>query len=197
MTALQGVVVTAPHTDIPETVAVTETTPLEKQDTIFPVPFFSQFVDISSQTWKGRGCGIASLAMLIEYYKPGSVNVDTLLSQGISAGAYLDNAGWKHYDLAHLANRYGLSGMNYDLSGSSMDTAYEALKNAVAAGPVIASVHYTFDPANPIPHLVVIDGIDGNTIYYNDPAESAGHGTVSKTKFLSSWKKRYIEVRPV
>lgn len=163
---------------------------------IFKVPFYSQFKDITSAKWKKVGCGIASLAMLIEFYEPGSVNVDSLLQEGISAGAYTD-AGWTHGGLIGLSKKYGLSGSSHDLAGSSMDTAFNKLKAVLKDGPVMVSVHYTFDPKNPIPHLVVVNGVSENNVYYNDPSEKSGGGSIPIKKFQSAWKKRYIEIRPI
>jgi len=62
---------------------------------------------------------------------------------------------------------------------------------------VIVSVHYTFDPQNPIPHLVVANGIHDGTFYYNDPAEVSGGGSIPVEKFENSWKKRYIAFWPI
>jgi predicted double-glycine peptidase len=76
-----------------------------------------------------------------------------------------------------------------------MDTAFKKLSKALEEGPVIASVYYTFDPKSPIPHLVVINGIDGDRVYYNDPSEDTGGGNISLEKFKKAWKKRYIEIR--
>jgi predicted double-glycine peptidase len=59
----------------------------------------------------------------------------------------------------------------------------------------MASVHYTFQKSNPIPHLVIINGIENEKVYYNDPAEKNGGGSISVTQFQSAWKKRYIEFR--
>jgi len=64
------------------------------------VPFYSQFKDITDPTWQKVGCGIASLAMLIDYYKP-AVSVDSLLTEGITTGAYITSAGWSHADSSH------------------------------------------------------------------------------------------------
>ncbi|MCB9810823.1 MAG: C39 family peptidase [Candidatus Nomurabacteria bacterium] len=163
----------------------------------FFVPFYSQFQDISDPSWKKVGCGIASLAMLIELYEPGKVSVDSLLQEGIEGGAYLNDAGWIHSGLISLARDYGLNGSTNDLSGLGTEKAFSKLKEALNEGPVMASVHYTFDPKNPIPHLVVINGVDGNTVYYNDPSEKTGGGTITSEKFIKAWKKRYIEIRPV
>ena len=161
------------------------------------VPFFSQFTDITAPSWKKVGCGIASLAMLIEYYESNSVAVDTLLEEGITAGAYLDNAGWTYAGLIDIAGEYGLVGKTHDHAGLSVDEAFDRLLEDLQEGPVMASVHYTFQKSNPIPHLVVINGVEGDSIVYNDPAEDNGGGSVSIDQFKSAWKKRYIEFRPL
>ncbi len=169
--------------------------PVIQAEKVLSVPFYSQFSDISRPEWQKLGCGIASLAMLIEFYNPGSVSVDSLLQEGISAGAFLDGAGWKHRDLALLANKYGLQGANYDLSHLSSEAAFAKFEEILKEGPVMVSVHYTFDPRNPIPHLAVVNGIDGDIVYYNDPAEGAPNKTIPTADFLKAWKKRFIVVR--
>jgi uncharacterized protein YvpB len=168
-----------------------------KQSGVRAVPFYSQFTDISAPQWRKVGCGIASLAMLIEYYEPNSVTVDELLQRGIDADAYLSDAGWTHSGLINLSHKYGLGGESHSLAGSSMEDAFAALKDELEEGPVMASVHYTFDPQNPIPHLVVVNGVRDGKVYYNDPSESGGGGSISIAKFQSSWKKRYIDIRPI
>lgn len=158
------------------------------------VPFFSQFTDISSPKWQKVGCGITSLGMIMEYYEPGTVSVDTLLKEGINQGAYSD-AGWTYKGLIEVSRPYGFTGESHDLAGDS--TAFTQFSEAVKRGPVIASVYYTFEPGNPIPHLVVVTSIEGETVYYNDPAEQEGGGTISVDAFIKAWKKRYIEIYPV
>ena len=160
------------------------------------VPFYSQFTDISDPAWRGVGCGIASVAMLIDYYSDKPVNVDVLLATGRKAGAFLPDAGWTHAGLIDLARPYGLTGVTTGLSHLSMAEAFAALRSAVAAGPVMVSVHYTFDRSNPIPHLAVITGIDDTLVYYNDPAEPAGENSLSIAQFQSAWKQRYIAFAP-
>ncbi len=184
----------------PATSKVTEpkkTTPaiMPKKTAVFNVPFYSQFADISSPKWQKVGCGIASLAMLIEFYEPKKVKVDTLLSEGIAAGAYLADAGWTHAGLISLSKKYGLTGTSHDLAGSSMTAAFSKLESVLEEGPVMVSVHYTFNPKNPIPHLVVISGVREGKVFYNDPAEPSGGGSLSVEKFKKAWKKRYIEIR--
>ncbi len=164
--------------------------------TVAIVPFYSQFTDITSPSWKKVGCGITSLAMVIDFYKP-AVSVNTLLGQGIAMGAYDHNAGWIYSGLIRLGKKYGLDGKSYDLGGSSSKTALAQFKTYLKDGPVIASIHYQFNPESTIPHLVVIDGIDKDIVYYNDPAAKTGEKQISVTRFLAGWKKRFIVLRPV
>ncbi|MBI2047735.1 MAG: C39 family peptidase [Parcubacteria group bacterium] len=159
------------------------------------VPFYSQFHDISRTEWQGLGCGIADLAMLIEFYKPGSVSVDALLEEGIVAGAFISGAGWSHKGLALLAEQYGLSGKTYDFSDLGTDAAFSQFETILKDGPVIASVYYKFEPGNPIPHLVVINGISGGIVYYNDPSRGRGGESISVSDFKKAWKKRLISIR--
>jgi predicted double-glycine peptidase len=170
---------------------------LPEEEPVFSVPFYSQFSDITSAAWQKVGCGIASLAMLIEFYEPGAVTVDGLLKEGIAADAYADNAGWIHAGLIALSNKYGLEGASRDMSGLSMDAAFSELRHVLAQGPVMVSVHYTFDPKNPIPHLVVVNGVDDGKVYYNDPADTHGGESISISTFEAAWKKRYIEIHPI
>lgn len=164
----------------------------------FTVPFFSQLTDITEASWKKVGCGITGLAMLIEYYYPGEVDsVDTLLHEGVALGAYDNSVGWSYSGLISVAQKYGVTGTTHDYKSSTMDDAFAAMKKDLADGPLMASVHYTFKPTNPIPHLVIISGIKNNLVYYNDPADTTGGGSISIEQFKSGWKKRYIEFYPI
>ncbi|OGG60619.1 hypothetical protein A2765_03515 [Candidatus Kaiserbacteria bacterium RIFCSPHIGHO2_01_FULL_56_24] len=166
-------------------------------ETVPVVPFYSQFKDIASAKWQKVGCGITSLAMIIEYYDPQDVSVNKLLNEGIAAGAYLNNAGWTYAGLINVSKKYGMAGSSHDLGKSGMSAAYTQLKGYLEDGPVIVSVHYKMDPKSTIPHLVVVTGIDGDTVYYNDPAAKAGGKSISSSDFKKAWKKRFIVVRPM
>lgn len=163
---------------------------------VHAVPFYSQFNDITSPEWQRVGCGIADIAMLIEFHKPGSVSsVDELLQEGIAGDAYLDDAGWIHQGLIRIAEKRGLTGETYDFSYLGKEGALAQLERHLIDGPVIASVHYTLDPTNPIPHLIVVTGIEGDVVYYNDPAGESGNSSISVSKFLKAWKDRFITIR--
>lgn len=161
------------------------------------VPFYSQFQDIKPLAWQKVGCGIASLAMIIEYYKPDTVSVNKLLTEAIASGAYNTNNGWIHKDLISLSKKYGLDGNSYDLSKLNNKEAFAKFKTILNDGPIITSIHYKFDPTSTVPHLIVIDGIDEDIVYYNDPALKTGKKTISTDNFLKGWKKKFIVVRPI
>jgi len=163
---------------------------------VYTVPFYSQFSDIHSPDWKKVSCGIASLAMLIDFYSDEEISADALLSRGITAGAYQENAGWIHDGLIGLSHPYGLDGESVSLAQLTMDAAFATLVTVLHDGPVMASVHYTFEPTNPIPHLVVITGVREGKVFYNDPAEVSAAGSLSIEKFEKAWKKRYVTIRP-
>ncbi len=169
----------------------------KKSGTRLEVPFYSQLKDISDPKWQKLGCGVTSLAMIIEYFEPGSISsIDTILKEGINAGAYLNGAGWIHQGLVDLSKQYGFNGQPFDLSGQNMDSSFAHISKSLEDGPVIASVYYTFDPKNPIPHLVVLNSVSDGKVYYNDPAEKSGGNTLSISEFKRGWKKRYITIRP-
>ncbi len=165
--------------------------------TIHIVPFYSQFKDIHKVSWQKVGCGIASLAMIIDYYSTENISVDTLLQQGIKEGAYSNNNGWIHEGLISLSKKYDMKGVSYDLSSLSKDKSLEKLKSYLIDGPVMVSVHYKFDPKSSIPHLVVIDGISQGEVYYNDPSAKVGQKKISIIDFQKGWKKRLIVIRPI
>jgi len=160
------------------------------------IPFYSQFSDIEWQSWQKKSCGVASLAMVINFYEPGASSAQNLLEEGLDAEAYIKNAGWTHKGLVSLSKKYGLIGETYDFSQTTMSAAFEALKKFLDQGPIIASVHYKFDPKSTIPHLVVINMFDGKNIFYNDPAEKSGNKIISVGDFERGWKKKFIVIRP-
>ncbi len=160
------------------------------------VPFYSQIHDIDWPEWRGRACGVVGLAMIVEMYYPGRTSPQALLERGIESGHFLSGIGWTHNGLAILARENGLVGNAYDFHSMSMDDAYSKLLIHLEKGPVIASVFHGFDPQSPIPHLAVINGVEGDTVYYNDPAEGSGGGRISVEGFKAGWKKRFITAHP-
>lgn len=159
------------------------------------VPFYSQFQDVPRIEWQGKACGIASLAMAMEFYKPKSVSVTKLLLQALDFGAYQINAGWKHQELSALAELYGLSGKAYDFAKLDNRSAFNEFKTVLKDGPVIVSIHNKFNPKSGLGHLIVVTGINDNAVFYHDPAGNGKEKAISASGFLSGWKQRFIAVR--
>ena len=187
-----------PPVTLPQTTLTSEVQAIQALPPTIPdVPFYSQFKDIVSPLWQNVGCGITSLAMVVDFYKPDAVSVNSLLKQGIAAGAYENGVGWRYGGLIALSKKYGLSGAYYDLSTLAAGTAFDEFQNLLKDGPVILSVHNRFNPKSTVPHLVVIDGINNNVVYYNDPAAKTGEKQISVPAFLASWKEKVIALRPM
>jgi uncharacterized protein YvpB len=170
--------------------------PTTTVSTNLSVPFYSQFADITAPFWKGKSCGVVSLAMLLEFYTRATTTPDSILVQAIAKNGFIPNIGWTYKSLIDVSRAYGMTGSSYDLGGQTRAHAFVAFKEALESGPVIASVHYQFDPTSTIPHLVLITDITGDTLTYNDPAEKFGAGKISTTAFIKAWKKRFIVIRP-
>lgn len=182
--------VNEPNTKTVATSTASEQARIPTDRAVREVPFYSQFDDIAWPTWQGRACGVANLAMVIDYYRETPPEPQTLLEQGVDAGHYIADVGWSHRGLVQLAERYGVTGTLHGFSGMTKDAAYHRLRTILANGPVIASVHNEFDPTSTIPHLVVVRDIRDGNVYYNDPA--AGAGSVSSDRFKRAWKQRVI-----
>lgn len=170
----------------------------------YKLQLISQQTELQDPEWQYRGCGIAALKMVMNYWHALSeVNVsppiDELLAAGLKLNAYVQNIGWSHAGLTNVAKQCGYDGKNYDLADSNADTAWKSLMKQLKNGPVMASVYSQFDPTLGGGHIVVLTGIDDNTVYLNDPEEAsqeAGTKTMELNDFLKAWKKRYIVISP-
>ncbi len=93
----------------------------------FIIPFYTQrvteeswkadgFSDLQEgMSWQMRGCGIASLRMIIDGFlqregKPCCEKQGEMIRKGLSREAYKPGVGWIHQGLAEMAEEYGVSG---------------------------------------------------------------------------------------
>jgi hypothetical protein len=165
----------------------------------YEVPFFSQSTDIQSDDWKYRGCGLASLKMVIDFWnaKEGKdqVSFDSVFEVGMAAKAYAEGVGWTHLGLVKTASGFNFSAYNADLAFISLDDAFERLINDLNIGPVIVSVHPRFDASASGGHLVVVTGYEDGQLFINDPLninEKEGKISISEEDFKKAWKRRFI-----
>lgn len=169
----------------------------EKITMPYNVPLYSQIADISWTDWKQKGCGVADVAMIVNYYKPETTNVQAVLEAGIKSGAYVKNVGWGHAGLAALAKKYGLKGEEKSFYDFNKEIALSEFKKVIDEGPVIASIHRNFDPKLSFGHLIVITGYDDKLVYFNDPGKKDGIRTVPVSQFMNGWKRKLIVIRPI
>lgn len=162
----------------------------------YDVPLYSQIADISWTEWKQKGCGVADVAMLVNYYKPKTTNVQEVLETGIKSGAYVKNVGWSHDGLASLAKKYDLTGTVESFYDFNKEVALAEFKKTIDEGPAIASIHRNFDPKLSFGHLIVVTGYDDKLVYFNDPGKKEGIRTVPVSQFMSGWKRKLIVIRP-
>jgi len=163
---------------------------------IIEVPHFGQFYNIEDDKWQGRSCGIASLAMVLDYYGV-KVDLNELIEKALVLGGYVEGVGWKHQVIVDLAKEYGFK---------SERTEDDKVENLVAAlnknEPVVVSIHKSFDPENG-GHLAVLcgyfatdeEGVEG--FYVNDPIGPQykhKYQLIELEKFMDCWKKRAIYI---
>lgn len=63
-----------------------------------------------AESWCGRGCGIASLRMVLDGFGCDCGRQWAMIEKGLAAGAYREGVGWVHWGLAHMAESYGIFG---------------------------------------------------------------------------------------
>ena len=173
------------------------------------VPFSSQYADMGHHEWRARGCGIASLHMVMAYWhRLDAANrlpeLDELLTQGRALGAYREGIGWSHGGLVQLASRYGYEGFNADDAPNgptpkSVQASWSALEAELAHGPIMASVYAGLDPKRGGGHIIVVTGSHDGLVSFNDPEEMdarEGLRSLSHDVFLAAFKRRYIVIRP-
>lgn len=162
----------------------------------YDVPFSSQYTDLGHHEWRARGCGIASLKMVMDFWHAQNaakqtVSLDELLQAGLARGAYLEHVGWKHRGLAELAQHYGYEA--YNVEGAS----WEMLLAELERGPVLASVFSRFDPSSRDGHIIAVTGWDGALVAFNDPIKldaREGKKLLALQTFLPAFKQRYIVI---
>ena len=175
----------------------------------YQVPFFSQLEDIQKKVWQYRGCGIASLKMVLEYWHSRdqrylSPSIDDLLATGLRIGAYREGIGWLHSGLVNITRQFGYDGFNRDYAPNSptplpMTEAWQKVVEDLQNGPLLASVFSGFDPDRGGGHIVVLTGVEGELAFYNDPeerTESEGCKVIATSAFQKAFKRRYICICP-
>ena len=175
----------------------------------YEVPFSSQYTDLGDHEWRARGCGIASLKMVMDFWhmqhaSNQTTELDALLQKGLAIGAYREGVGWTHRGLVQLAQTYAYTGFNVDCAPQSptphsAEQTWQMLSEALDQGPVLASVYSGLDPDRGGGHIVVITGVQDGLVLFNDPEQLTAHEgrrVLALEIFLRGFKRRYIVIRP-
>jgi len=167
------------------------------------VPFISQYSSVEDG-WEYRGCGIAALKMVLDYWSNTNFSNRTdslkaLLEKGLELDAYLEGVGWKHVGLVDIAKSLLYEGHNVDRPNNPEREVFEMLKSEFKKGPIIASVRKGYDSSSENGHLVFVTGIDGDIVFVNDPMhknKEKGVSCLPIDTFLKGFKKRYVIIYP-
>lgn len=161
-----------------------------------------------AESWSGRGCGMASLRMILEGFGCACGGQGEMISKGLAAGAYKDGVGWIHGKLAEMAGDYGIFGEAK--RGKTLADLQKDLENGFVC---MASVTPYFRFGQPKPdgslygkggHLVPVYGCetkDGRAVAFllHHPSMYAAynvpHWTVPAAEFEPSFSGNYIRFR--
>lgn len=183
--------------------------------------FCSQYLDITNEEWKNRGCSISALWMGFKILKPEfNLSLDQVLEEGISINGFKDGF-WDHKSIAILAHNHGFAAYTEEFKSSpfGVDTEYaesineygvnkifEFLKNNRENnfGVVIASVPKNFDDVDK-PHSILlhnISEIDGQKYFiYNDSEKlskiEGKNLEISLQEFKNKWRKLGIFINKI
>ncbi|MBP9765910.1 MAG: hypothetical protein KBD12_01595 [Candidatus Pacebacteria bacterium] len=179
--------------------------------------FCSQYIDISNQEWRNKGCSISSLWMGIKKIKPDfNLSLDNLLEEGISINGFKDGF-WDHKSISILAHNHGLAAYTEEFKSAPFgkDTEYSEninnygvnkifnfLKNN--SGAVIASVPKNFDEVDK-PHSILLHNVlerDSEKYFiYNDSeklSDKEGENLeISLKEFESKWRRLAIFINKI
>jgi hypothetical protein len=175
----------------------------------YRVPFSSQYTDLGHHEWRARGCGITALKMVMDYWHTideanRTASLESVLGEGLRAGAYLPGIGWSHRGLVEIARHFGYDGFNVDAAlnssaSKSAEQAWGMLCAELEHGPVLASVFSGLNPARGGGHIITVTGFHDGLVFFNDPEEMSereGRKIIAVEAFLSAFKNRYIVIRP-
>ncbi|MCP4354435.1 MAG: hypothetical protein GY793_02140 [Proteobacteria bacterium] len=164
-------------------------------ESLIKIPFFTQRVSENSFSndgfatledamhWQERGCGIACIRMIINYFNPSATlpNYRELIQLGIDIEAYCPQ-GWIHQGLVKIAKKYNIKGKDFRRKETSH------ILSCLKTGKLcIASVSVGFNTGSKGGHLVVVNGYksEDNVLegfYVNHPSSAKEY----------NWENRFI-----
>lgn len=172
-----------------------------------PVPYYSQYLDVTDKEWQSRACSIVCLKMLLESKGVQTPSLDEMIAQGDAIGAH-GESGWKQDGIIALAKQYGGKLSRQEWRQSDTKTADELNEEGIQfliielrlRNAVLASAIKKFIEVDKF-HLVVLTGFeekDGTVtgFYYHDSdTQVRGEGEnlfVLIDTFRAKWRRMAI-----
>lgn len=170
------------------------------------VPIYSQFNDVSDESWKNRSCSVVCLKMALDFFKPTDVpTIDELIEEGLKIGGYGEH-GWTHKGIALLSHNHGVPAYAEEFLSSNvfdrtkdykkemLDYGIEKIKREVSSGNLfIASGTRGWKKDGGFHTFLIVgfgedsDGENGG-FYYHDPDFREEGGRVKKFINLGDFK---------
>lgn len=177
------------------------------------IPYYSQYKDVTLESWSERACAPTCLKMVLDYLSEGEFNhsIDDIILEGTTiVGGYIEGVGWNHAGLIRIAHNHNFLAYDEEFRSIKVNTesktfeksefenemlekGIEKMKKILGEGkPVIISCSKNFDEIHK-PHQVVLTGFDDEGFYYHEPAknseEDGAHRQVSFDNFRIHWRK--------
>ena len=121
-----------------------------------PVPYYSQFLDVTDPFWMLRSCGMACFKMVTEFQGKTLPDITTLCNEAKENDGYDMINGWIHNYLVSKAKEIGLQAHRSEGLTHITD---EIISSLDAGNPVIVSVEKRILEQTKF-HLIVIVGYD-------------------------------------
>lgn len=161
------------------------------------LPLYSQLLDIEDAAMRNRACGATALAMVLAFHRL-PATPDSILALGKENGAYIEERGWLHRELAGIARSFGTHAHSEDWSGDDPQSAWEHLEDTLARAPAVVSVRPAFSPSESS-HLIAVASMDSDEAVIYDPFRAerdAIRYTVTTAFLREHWTQRIICVHP-
>jgi uncharacterized protein YvpB len=167
-------------------------------DTILPIPYVSQYLDVKEKKHALTACGMTNVYMILKYFGANGDSLDDLVEKGIKDGGY-GKSGWIHDYLIEVFKNHGIESYRME---KMLDKDVEKIKESIKSGnPVIVSVQQMLFDRRMF-HMILIIGVRENEnrellgFLYHDPAgtkvEEFSDLFVSIPSFLEYWRRMAI-----
>ena len=153
-----------------------------------PVPYQSQYYDITEPHRAAGACGMACMTMLSGYYLGQMPLLDSVDRRGREEGGYTTTGGWLHSYMLSAAPTYGFHLEKIEIEDTQVSA--KIIEQIDLGKPVIASVFRRIFERK-LFHMILVVGyeeIDGTMfVVYHEPASTVRDGGEYKKTSLEDF----------